>query len=62
MSTVTTPYFAVGVRVDGFTMHPLFRKIPQDGEMYVDEYNAELEELAKAKKNTWFTAPWLFAE
>ncbi|KIM61255.1 hypothetical protein SCLCIDRAFT_1216160 [Scleroderma citrinum Foug A] len=35
-------------------------KIPQDGEMYVDEYNAELEELAKAKKNTWFTAPRLF--
>lgn len=41
---------------------PFFRKIPQDGEFYVDEYNAELEELAKAKKNTWFTAPWLFAE
>ncbi|KAL4077466.1 hypothetical protein J3A83DRAFT_4087210 [Scleroderma citrinum] len=37
-------------------------KIPEDGEFYTDEYNAELEELAKEMKNTWFSAPWLFAE
>ncbi|KAL4247701.1 Sugar phosphate phosphatase [Abortiporus biennis] len=36
--------------------------IPQDGEAYVEEYNNELENLAQIKKNTWFTAPWLFAE
>ncbi|GJE89042.1 protein-glutamate O-methyltransferase family protein [Phanerochaete sordida] len=36
--------------------------IPQDGEAYVKEYNEELERLAQDKKNTWFTAPWLFAE
>ncbi|KAH7882162.1 hypothetical protein F5I97DRAFT_1931883 [Phlebopus sp. FC_14] len=38
------------------------RKIPEDEDIYVTEYNAELEELAKTKQNTWFTAPWLFAE
>lgn len=40
----------------------LLRPIPADGEAYVDEYNAELDKLAQEKKNTWFTAPWLFAE
>ncbi|KIJ04814.1 hypothetical protein PAXINDRAFT_141704 [Paxillus involutus ATCC 200175] len=37
-------------------------QIPQDGDTYVDVYNTELEELATTKQNTWFTAPWLFAE
>lgn len=37
-------------------------KIPEDGEIYVHEYNSELEKLAQIGKNTWFTAPWLYAE
>ncbi|KAF9219362.1 DUF89 domain-containing protein [Gyrodon lividus] len=37
-------------------------KIPQDGDIYVDVYNTELEELATRKQNTWFSAPWLYAE
>ncbi|KAH7921136.1 DUF89-domain-containing protein [Leucogyrophana mollusca] len=37
-------------------------EIPQDGEAYVDEYNAELQRLAQTSQNTWFTAPWLYAE
>ncbi|KAI3612739.1 duf89 domain-containing protein [Moniliophthora roreri] len=36
--------------------------IPQDGEPLVELYNSELENLAKKSKNTWFTAPWLYAE
>ncbi|KAF7294687.1 hypothetical protein MIND_01005800 [Mycena indigotica] len=35
--------------------------IPDDGEPF-DRYNAELQRLADNSKNTWFTAPWLFAE
>ncbi|KAJ7073264.1 DUF89 domain-containing protein [Mycena belliarum] len=35
--------------------------IPADGEP-ADSYNAELARLAAEEKNTWFTAPWLFAE
>ncbi|KAF7304939.1 hypothetical protein MKEN_01208200 [Mycena kentingensis (nom. inval.)] len=35
--------------------------IPSDGEP-AEMYNAELERLAAASANTWFTAPWLFAE
>lgn len=38
------------------------RPIPQDGEAYVSEYNTELERLVIEGKNTWFTAPWLYAE
>ena len=38
------------------------RPVSDDGEPYVDEYNVELAELAKDGRNTWFTAPWLFAE
>ena len=38
------------------------RPIPADGEPYVEDYNVDLDELAKENKNTWFTAPWLFAE
>ncbi|KAJ4500609.1 DUF89 domain-containing protein [Lentinula lateritia] len=36
--------------------------IPSDGEPHVQLYNTELEELARSSKNTWFTAPWLYAE
>ncbi|KIK97843.1 hypothetical protein PAXRUDRAFT_824512 [Paxillus rubicundulus Ve08.2h10] len=37
-------------------------QIPQDGDVYVDVYNTELEKLATTRQNAWFTAPWLFAE
>ncbi|KAI0289666.1 DUF89 domain-containing protein [Russula brevipes] len=36
--------------------------IPADGEALVDEYNAELARLEEHRRNTWFTAPWLYAE
>ena len=36
--------------------------IPADGEALVDEYNAELNCLKERGQNTWFTAPWLYAE
>ncbi|KAI0684695.1 DUF89 domain-containing protein [Cytidiella melzeri] len=36
--------------------------IPADGEAYVEEYNSALSKLAESHQNTWFTAPWLFAE
>ncbi|KAH9982017.1 hypothetical protein BJV74DRAFT_852635 [Russula compacta] len=36
--------------------------IPDDGEALVDEYNAELARLEGRGQNTWFTAPWLYAE
>nr|GAT53691.1 predicted protein [Mycena chlorophos] len=39
----------------------VLQPIPFDGEPN-DMYNAELERLAENSKNTWFTAPWLFAE
>jgi anti-sigma factor RsiW len=38
------------------------RPIPADGEALVDEYNAELALLEERGQNTWFTAPWLYAE
>ena len=38
------------------------RPIPSDGEALVDEYNAELARLEERGQNTWFTAPWLYAE
>ena len=38
------------------------RKIPDDGEASVAVYNTELQGLADDNRNTWFTAPWLFAE
>ncbi|TFK37640.1 hypothetical protein BDQ12DRAFT_685038 [Crucibulum laeve] len=41
--------------------HPL-EPIPADGELHVNVYNSELDILAKDGRNTWFTAPWLFAE
>ncbi|KAL0575469.1 Hairy/enhancer-of-split with YRPW motif protein 2 [Marasmius crinis-equi] len=34
----------------------------QDEEPYVELYNNELERLAQESRNTWFTAPWLYAE
>ncbi|KAF5352938.1 hypothetical protein D9758_007873 [Tetrapyrgos nigripes] len=36
--------------------------IPEDGEPHAELYNSELDRLAKSAKNTWFTAPWLYAE
>ncbi|KAI0086103.1 DUF89 domain-containing protein [Irpex rosettiformis] len=36
--------------------------IPADGEVYADEDNEVLNQLAEQKHDTWFTAPWLFAE
>ncbi|GLB44649.1 putative DUF89 domain-containing protein [Lyophyllum shimeji] len=36
--------------------------IPEDGEADVSSYNEELHRLASRQVNTWFTAPWLFAE
>lgn len=36
--------------------------ISHDGEPGIDNYNEELKALALEKKDTWFTAPWLFAE
>ncbi|KAK1231466.1 Hairy/enhancer-of-split with YRPW motif protein 2 [Marasmius sp. AFHP31] len=36
--------------------------IPEDGEPLVDLYNSELGRLAEKSRNTWFTAPWLYAE
>ncbi|KAF9264632.1 DUF89-domain-containing protein [Marasmius fiardii PR-910] len=41
--------------------HPL-QPIPQDGEPHVDLYNSDLDRLAKESRNTWFTAPWLYAD
>ncbi|RDB19624.1 hypothetical protein Hypma_013262 [Hypsizygus marmoreus] len=41
--------------------HPL-EPIPADGEGQVETYNLELQRLGEAGKNTWFTAPWLYAE
>ncbi|KAG5725111.1 UPF0364 protein [Termitomyces sp. T112] len=41
--------------------HPL-EPIPDDGEPGVEVYNRELDRLAGLNKNTWFTAPWLYAE
>ncbi|KAG1728237.1 DUF89 domain-containing protein [Suillus lakei] len=36
--------------------------IPQDGDILIAEYNAELESLKQTSRNTWFKAPWLYAE
>ncbi|KAK0200981.1 DUF89 domain-containing protein [Desarmillaria ectypa] len=36
--------------------------LSQDGGSHIETYNTELEQLASISKNTWFTAPWLFAE
>ncbi|EKM77045.1 hypothetical protein AGABI1DRAFT_108419 [Agaricus bisporus var. burnettii JB137-S8] len=36
--------------------------IPNDGELLSDIYNAELKALSENGKDTWFTAPWLYAE
>ena len=49
-------------REDPSANYALGRPIPADGEALVDEYNAELARLKERGKNTWFTAPWLYAE
>lgn len=36
--------------------------IPNDGELHSDIYNQELKALTESGKDTWFTAPWLYAE
>ncbi|KAG8936124.1 hypothetical protein FRC02_004442 [Tulasnella sp. 418] len=36
--------------------------IPDDLGAHIQLYNEELNTLAEKGKNTWFTAPWLFAE
>ncbi|KAG1736193.1 hypothetical protein EDB19DRAFT_1722117 [Suillus lakei] len=36
--------------------------IPQDGDILIVEYNAELETLKQTSRNTWLKAPWLYAE
>lgn len=41
---------------------PHSRPLSQDGGSHIETYNTELERLAAISKNTWFTAPWLFAE
>lgn len=38
------------------------RPIEEDGGAAVVTYNDELERLGANGKNTWFKAPWLFAE
>jgi len=39
------------------------RFIPEeDSEVHREAYNAELKGLESEGKNTWFKAPWLFAE
>lgn len=38
------------------------RPIPADGEPSVELYNDELSQLAEKKLDTWFSAPWLYAE
>jgi hypothetical protein len=40
----------------------IYRPIPADGDPHVEVYNSELARLTENRKNTWFTAPWLFAE
>ncbi|KAJ7041226.1 DUF89 domain-containing protein [Mycena alexandri] len=39
----------------------IMQPIPSDGEP-AEIYNSELQRLAENAKNTWFAAPWLFAE
>ncbi|KAJ6542625.1 hypothetical protein B0H19DRAFT_1171131 [Mycena capillaripes] len=39
----------------------IMQPISSDGEP-AGIYNSELQRLAEASKNTWFTTPWLFAE
>ena len=34
----------------------------EDKEPHAGVYNEELKKLEEDKRNTWFTAPWLFAE
>lgn len=36
--------------------------ISDDGGASIELYNSELAALEENKQNTWFTAPWLYAE
>jgi hypothetical protein len=36
--------------------------IIDDNEADVEIYNSELARLAESEKDTWYTAPWLYAE
>lgn len=38
------------------------RPIAKDKEADAEIYNSELARLATNKQNTWYTAPWLYAE
>jgi len=40
----------------------MLEPIVVDDQAHVETYNSELARLAQSGKNTWFTAPWLFAE
>ncbi|KAF8584440.1 DUF89-domain-containing protein [Ramaria rubella] len=40
----------------------MLEQIPDDGGPNVSIYNTVLHQLAKLNKNTWFSAPWLYAE
>jgi hypothetical protein len=36
--------------------------ISEDNEANIEIYNSELRRLEQNKQDTWYTAPWLFAE
>ena len=42
--------------------HAIYRPIALDGEPHVETYNSELKHLAQSGRDTWFTAPWLYAD
>ena len=46
----------------GWNFRVLGRPIIDDGEPSVGLFNQELAALEAQGKNTWFTAPWLYAE
>lgn len=48
--------------MDGLNLRVSGSPIDDDGEPSVQLFNQELAVLEKQGKNTWFTAPWLFAE
>jgi len=44
------------------TLITFTRYIPQDEDILVAEYNADLDDLKQTFQDTWFKAPWLYAE
>ena len=54
--SVFTPSFIARAYIQGH------RRILDDGSADVELYNSELVTLEKENRNTWFTAPWLYAE